>query len=843
MKEQPVAARERTFLFSVVTAMYNVAQWLDAFFASLENQTLGLREHIEIIVVDDGSTDASADIAKRWAQKYPENIFYHYKQNGGPASARNLGLDYARGEWVTFIDPDDAVDAQYFEKVSLFLQDFSGVAVCCNILYMDADTKQLRNAHPLRYKFQNGPRQISLLEHEEYIQLSAASACIRVDAVKRANIRFEERIKPTFEDAHFLNLLLLHENNYTIGILPEAAYLYRQSSNQGLVATSWNRREKYSNQIFYGYRNLLQSYKQKLQNLPGFIQNTVIYDLHGYLERMADNRIPFAFDAQTLAVFWDAFAAVLAYLDPKQILLGNLPSVPLRTRVMLLTLQSASFNAAPCMLLELNTMADQARLLHWAADPQKLYLEEGSGRRTLLAGKHITLEFHGRRLCCGQYVWIPLGHGDGNRVALEDGTPLLVTCGNAVFESLKQREIRRRLLAPATALPEPLRELHRQARGQEAARQYGGCWLVMDRVHKADDNAEHFYRWLREQPDFTRPLYFVLDPASSDWERLRTDGFTLLPHGSNRHALAAFLAEWLISSNMENRVFDPFGTKFLYGLPRYKFAYLQHGVTQNDLSAYMNNAPIDMMVAAVQREYDFLSGGRYKFTRRELALTGFPRHDALLARANERPARRRIVFCPTWRQHLYGTEAHIPGLDPKEATRFAASDYFQAWNAVTGSKRLARSARQHGYELLFFPHPLTSRFVPLYANAGAFTFASYSDVASVQDILLDAALMVTDYSSIAMDVALIGRPVAYYQFRENPAFFDSHLCARGYFEYPRDGFGPVLPDLDSLIDFLEAQMRGGCKREPLYTERAEEFFTLRDGQNCRRTYEAILKRS
>jgi hypothetical protein len=428
-------------------------------------------------------------------------------------------------------------------------------------------------------------------------------------------------------------------------------------------------------------------------------------------------------------------------------------------------------------------------------------------------------------------------------VAPADGTPLSVICGEAVFERLERRELRGRLLEPPSALPETLRELYRRAQGKEAARQYDGCWLLMDRVHKADDNAEHLYRWLREQPDFTRPLYFVLDPVSSDWERLRADGFALLPYGSSRHILAAFRAQWLISSNMENRVFDPFGTRFLYGLPRYKFAYLQHRIIMNDLSACMNAVPMDMLVTSTRQEHASLLGGGYKFTQRETVLTGLARHDALLARAGERPAKRHIVFCPTWRQHLYGTEAHVPGLDPQEAARFAASDYFKAWNAVTGSERLARTARQHGYDLFFFPHPLTSRFAPLYANAGAFTIKEYSEVASVQDILLDAALMVTDYSSIVTDAALIGRPVAYYQFRENPAFFDSHLYTRGYFEYPRDGFGPVLPDLDSLIDFLGAQMRGGCKRGPLYTERAEEFFTLRDGRNCRRTYEAILERS
>ena len=84
--------------FTVVSAVYNVEKYLDEYFSSLTRQSLNFKKHIQIILVDDGSTDHSAEIIKRWQAKFPQNIHYFYKENGGQASARNLGLQHVETE-------------------------------------------------------------------------------------------------------------------------------------------------------------------------------------------------------------------------------------------------------------------------------------------------------------------------------------------------------------------------------------------------------------------------------------------------------------------------------------------------------------------------------------------------------------------------------------------------------------------------------------------------------------------------------------------------------------------------------------------------------------------------
>lgn len=102
-------------LISVIIPVYNVEQYLDRCLQSVVNQTY---KNLEIILVDDGSTDASATICDNWKEK-DSRVFVLHQENAGASSARNNGLQYAKGAYLTFIDSDDWVEAdmlEYFMK-------------------------------------------------------------------------------------------------------------------------------------------------------------------------------------------------------------------------------------------------------------------------------------------------------------------------------------------------------------------------------------------------------------------------------------------------------------------------------------------------------------------------------------------------------------------------------------------------------------------------------------------------------------------------------------------------------------------------------------------------------
>ena len=97
---------------SIIVPVYNVEDYLERCLRSLERQTL---EDVEILLVDDGSSDASGAICDRYAADHANARVIH-KQNGGVSSARNAGLDAATGEFIGYVDSDDFVEPECFER-------------------------------------------------------------------------------------------------------------------------------------------------------------------------------------------------------------------------------------------------------------------------------------------------------------------------------------------------------------------------------------------------------------------------------------------------------------------------------------------------------------------------------------------------------------------------------------------------------------------------------------------------------------------------------------------------------------------------------------------------------
>ena len=104
----------KKYKVSVIVPVYNVEKYIDRCLNSLVNQTL---KDIEIIVVNDGSPDDSQQVIDMYVKKYPKKIKSYIKENGGQGSARNFGLTVATGEYIGYVDSDDYVELDMYEKL------------------------------------------------------------------------------------------------------------------------------------------------------------------------------------------------------------------------------------------------------------------------------------------------------------------------------------------------------------------------------------------------------------------------------------------------------------------------------------------------------------------------------------------------------------------------------------------------------------------------------------------------------------------------------------------------------------------------------------------------------
>ena len=127
----------KQYKLSIVAAVYNLEKYLPRCLDALVGQTL---QEIEIICVDDGSTDSAPKIIDEYAQKYPEKVKAFHKENGGEFTTRNYGLERATGEYVTFVDTDDYVAPDWAEKLYNAAKENDADMAVCGFERIDLDT-------------------------------------------------------------------------------------------------------------------------------------------------------------------------------------------------------------------------------------------------------------------------------------------------------------------------------------------------------------------------------------------------------------------------------------------------------------------------------------------------------------------------------------------------------------------------------------------------------------------------------------------------------------------------------------------------------------------------------
>lgn len=367
-----------TYKYSVVSAVYNVEKYLDDYFKSLVKQSLKFDQHIYLILVDDGSTDNSAQIIKKWQQKYPDNIIYIQKENGGQASARNLGLEYIETEWVTFIDPDDFIDKQYFEKVDRTVKKYKAsdlVMIGCNIQYYFEKFRLYLDRHPLKYRFQEGNTHYAIEDLNKNIQLSASAAFFRTDLIQATQVKFNTKIKPNFEDAHFVNTYLIENYSSSVSFLKDAKYYYRQRKiKNSTIDMSWEKKGLFDDVLLFGCLDLFEKANKKLGYIPKFLQRTILYHLSWYYKYIVDHSETIAFlSKEQQSNFQSLLKKNFEYIDIDTIATFDLSNINYFIKI-----GWANFykqNSLPYQIVYMYKQDKKLQLHYYANDPKSLHIQ------------------------------------------------------------------------------------------------------------------------------------------------------------------------------------------------------------------------------------------------------------------------------------------------------------------------------------------------------------------------------------------------------------------------------------------------------------------------------------
>ena len=222
---------------SVIVPVYNVEKYIEKCLESLVNQTL---EDIEIIIVNDGSTDNSKKIIEKYLKN--KKVVYLEKSNGGLSSARNYGIPYAKGEYIGFIDSDDYIEKTMFEKMYNKAIEEKSDMVECDFLW----------EYPNKIKIDTGKIYSTKKSAIIDARVVAWNKLIKKEILEEIKIQFPEGLR--YEDVEFFYKLIPYLNKIAFIKEPLIHYVQRTTS----IANTQNEK---TSEIFQVLDNVIEFYK------------------------------------------------------------------------------------------------------------------------------------------------------------------------------------------------------------------------------------------------------------------------------------------------------------------------------------------------------------------------------------------------------------------------------------------------------------------------------------------------------------------------------------------------------------------------------------------------------
>ncbi len=261
-------------LISVIVPVYNVENYLKRCLDSIINQTY---QNIEIILIDDGSTDNSGNLCEDY-KKIDNRIRVIHKTNGGLSDARNIGIESAKGKYITFVDSDDYIHDEFIHSMYCVLVDNDCQIVSCGMKKFLKPIKRQKN-YKTKFKVFNNIDAVEYSLYEKKIDNSVCNKLFNIDLFKK--VKFPKG--KYFEDLATTYKLFLKSTN--IAYLDMNLYYYFQNPTSIIHTNNEKKIEDLYSVSQEMSRNLSQIY-----NLDKAL-NARLINIYFYICRESSNEL------------------------------------------------------------------------------------------------------------------------------------------------------------------------------------------------------------------------------------------------------------------------------------------------------------------------------------------------------------------------------------------------------------------------------------------------------------------------------------------------------------------------------------------------------------------------
>lgn len=858
---------------SVIVPIFNSETFIEPCMECLLGQTVGF-PRMEVLLVNDGSTDGSEDLCRRFAQQY-ENVNLISQENQGVSAARNAGIRAAQGKYILFLDADDTISANAVEEITAFFDaHYEEIDLLTYRLYYR--NEEGKTYGHTRYQIL---KETAVYDLEENIHVAQSSMNICVKNRLEQNLLFNTSLALA-EDQFYIMENSMQKKK--IGYVREASYFYFRHS--GATTASGNHPYYCFDHFLYFFQLLSDTYRLPDGRLDRVAQALLLYNFNWRLK--GDVLYPYHYDAAEFEHAVDRLRYYIGLVDddvilssphvdpfhmnyflrmkrePYQISFGpkrfavhseaNLwvdedrgELVFRKTRLRGGTLHLEGFLKCPASDfydISLYLKLDQDRggtpvaLTPSAFSRYKSSVETNrfwafSCDIPLEGHTHIAfeIELEGRRYPTRYYFTVRAAFGKKQRKLMKghDLVELDFDKKEEIFTGFTVQK----LSGFAFILQKLKMEAHylrRNFKGffyrKAAGKRKHEIWLYNDR-HGVIDNAYYQFKHDFGIADRVKRYYIVDAFEDKKHYFTRKERKYLVKFKSLRHKLLFLNSSKVLSSFHSPGVFSPFGSiplAYYDDLLYYEMVYLQHGILHAHLPNLYEKERSDIDRIVVSSDFEIKNFGKnYGFLPMHFIPSGMPRLSTI--DRTQRPERR-IIFAPSWRKNLIGP--YIDNRRELMPKQFLSSKFYCEINRFLQSPKLSALLDRYDLALDFKNHPIFEEY-----NAYFQTNSSRIHVLSGPAKMETYQMMITDFSSIVFDFVYLDRPVLYF-------VPDYEMFRAGVTHTYREmdlllekGFGAFTQTAEELLSQLERLIENHFVPEPMYQKRMQDFFLHKGGED------------
>lgn len=357
-------------------------------------------------------------------------------------------------------------------------------------------------------------------------------------------------------------------------------------------------------------------------------------------------------------------------------------------------------------------------------------------------------------------------------------------------------------------------------------------WLGFEKFSKtAQDNGYAFFSYV-DKNQLHENFYFVIDKNSADFDRIKKESNRIVKFMSFKYLLLVYGSKLLVSSETKRHVHNIRirSGRVAEAINQKKSVFLQHGVTALKKSDVFKKSKgrgnFDLVVATSDIEQDIIINN-WNYSSDEIITTGFSRWDLLTDKSNS-VEKRKIFLMPTWRTWM----EDMPTDD------FIKSEYYLNYLSLLTSEDLNRLLIDNNLELVYFLHPKFKQYISEFKiENDNIKIKEFLDI-KVNEEIMEASLMISDYSSVTWDMYYLNKPVIFYQFD-----LEKYMEYEGsYIDMEEDLFGDRVKNVNELLFELEYYIKHDFAMKESYATLRKDYFKHFDRENSKRIYDEIKKR-